>query len=196
LRRTLVFAVVVLSMTSFHSANPRVAVDKGDTSSLSFQLLESGVRTSLGRPVSPTVRTKPSPSPTPTATAVAPLATPTEVPTPLVTRPKVAPTAVAIGNPGQLIGTFRISFYTCAENSGCRADWPTSSTIATDPTRIPRGSCVTIDGIGQKIVADAGGAVKGDLIDVFLPQQPGESLSQVHARALALGIQYLSVYWC
>lgn len=196
MRHALVFAVVLLT-TSFHSAEPRVAVDKGDTSSLIQLLDESGAKMSLADLVSPTSTLTPSPTPTPTATAVAPTATPTWVKTsPSETTPEVAAEGAAIGNHGQLIGVFRISYYTCAENSGCRADWPTSSTIATDPTRIPRGSCVVIEGIGQKIVDDAGGAVKGDVIDVFLPQQPGESLSQVHQRALTLGISYNSVYWC
>lgn len=43
------------------------------------------------------------------------------------------------------------------------------TTIAVDPTRIPLGSMVYVEGIGLRIAQDTGGAVKGAKIDILLP---------------------------
>jgi 3D (Asp-Asp-Asp) domain-containing protein len=43
------------------------------------------------------------------------------------------------------------------------------TTIAVDPTRIPLGSMVYVEGIGLRIAQDTGGAVKGNKIDILLP---------------------------
>lgn len=42
------------------------------------------------------------------------------------------------------------------------------STIAVDPRVIPLGSLVYVEGYGKAIAADTGGAIKGNIIDVFL----------------------------
>lgn len=42
------------------------------------------------------------------------------------------------------------------------------STIAVDPRVIPLGSLVYVDGYGKAIASDTGGAIKGNIIDVFL----------------------------
>ncbi len=42
------------------------------------------------------------------------------------------------------------------------------STIAVDPSLIPLGSKVYIDGYGYAIAADTGGAIKGNIIDLYL----------------------------
>ena len=42
------------------------------------------------------------------------------------------------------------------------------TTIAVDPTRIPLGSMVYIEGIGLRIAQDTGSAVKGNKIDILL----------------------------
>ena len=193
MRSTLVFGAaaltVLITVATASTPNPRVA-GEGGSQSLNSQLLpESRARLQADRlAVSPTATLfSPTPLvPSPTATAVVILAKPTIVP--------VQPAAAV--EPGSFIGTFRISFYTCAENPNCQDGWPNSATIATDPARIPRGSCVIIEGIGQKIVDDAGGGIKGDRIDVFLPAEPEESMSSVHQRALALGIVYRDVSRC
>ena len=41
--------------------------------------------------------------------------------------------------------------------------------IAVDPSVIPLGSKVKVDGYGEAVAADTGGAIKGDRIDVWLP---------------------------
>ncbi|MGL4796966.1 MAG: 3D domain-containing protein, partial [Paraclostridium sp.] len=42
------------------------------------------------------------------------------------------------------------------------------STIAVDPRVIPLGSLVYVDGYGYAIAEDTGGAIKGNIIDVFV----------------------------
>jgi len=42
------------------------------------------------------------------------------------------------------------------------------STIAVDPSVIPLGSKVYVDGYGYAIAADTGGAIKGNRIDLYL----------------------------
>lgn len=197
MRSTLLFGVAALAVLIPASVvsppNPRVAGEGGSQSLISQLLDDSRARLQPDQlTVSPTASLfSPTPSaPSPTATAVAILASATVAPIP-------APTHLAAAvEPGSPIGTFRISFYTCAENPNCQDGWPSDATIATDPARIPRGTCVVIEGIGQKIVDDAGGGVKGDRIDVFLPAQPGESMESVHQRALVLGIVYRDVFRC
>lgn len=41
-------------------------------------------------------------------------------------------------------------------------------TIAADPAVVPLGSLVAIDGLGERMVHDVGGAVRGRHLDVFM----------------------------
>ena len=45
------------------------------------------------------------------------------------------------------------------------------STIAVDPSVIPLGSKVYVDGYGYAIAADTGGAIKGNIIDIYLDSE-------------------------
>ncbi|MGE7695522.1 LysM peptidoglycan-binding domain-containing protein [Lysinibacillus sp. NPDC094177] len=48
---------------------------------------------------------------------------------------------------------------------------PNAKVISVDPTIIPLGSKVYVEGYGEAIAGDTGGAIKGNRIDVFFPTQ-------------------------
>jgi N-acetylmuramoyl-L-alanine amidase len=48
---------------------------------------------------------------------------------------------------------------------------PELKVIAVDPSVIPLGTRVFVEGYGEAIAADTGGAIKGNKIDVFIPTQ-------------------------
>lgn len=48
---------------------------------------------------------------------------------------------------------------------------PNAKVISVDPTIIPLGSKVYVEGYGEAIAGDTGGAIKGKRIDVFFPSQ-------------------------
>ncbi|WP_413309543.1 LysM peptidoglycan-binding domain-containing protein [Bacillus sp. 1P10SD] len=48
---------------------------------------------------------------------------------------------------------------------------PGAKVIAVDPSVIPLGSKVLVEGYGEAIASDTGGAIKGNRIDVFIPSE-------------------------
>jgi 3D (Asp-Asp-Asp) domain-containing protein len=50
-------------------------------------------------------------------------------------------------------------------------DNPEKKVIAVDPSVIPLGSKVYVEGFGEAIAADTGGAIKGKRIDIFIPSE-------------------------
>ncbi|MEY9978959.1 3D domain-containing protein, partial [Lysinibacillus sp. RC79] len=48
---------------------------------------------------------------------------------------------------------------------------PNAKVISVDPAIIPLGSKVYVEGYGEAIAGDTGGAIKGNRIDVFFPSQ-------------------------
>ncbi|MGE5544563.1 MAG: 3D domain-containing protein, partial [Bacillota bacterium] len=57
--------------------------------------------------------------------------------------------------------------------------------VAVDPNIIPLGTKLYVEGYGDAIAADTGGAIKGNRIDLCFPD---------HQSALAFGIQNVKVY--
>ena|GEM_PF-2700077 len=47
--------------------------------------------------------------------------------------------------------------------------WPREGLIAVDPRVIPLGTELYVEGYGYAVAADTGGAIKGNIIDVFFP---------------------------
>ena len=75
--------------------------------------------------------------------------------------------------------TMRATAYTayCEGCSGITANGtdirsnPNLKVIAVDPRVIPLGTKVWVEGYGEAIAADTGGAIKGNKIDVFIPTE-------------------------
>ena len=93
---------------------------------------------------------------------------------------------------GKYIGRFRISHYcNCAKCNGSYTGTAIGKpltpwhTLAVDPSIIPLGSTVHIDGYGDFSADDTGGAIKGNRIDVCVGS---------HQEAYRLGVTYKDVY--
>lgn len=91
------------------------------------------------------------------------------------------------------LGTFKLTAYcACSACCGQWADGITATgttaragrTIAVDPSVIPLGSLVYING-REYVAEDTGGGIKGNRIDIFFNS---------HTAALEFGIQYADVY--
>lgn len=93
----------------------------------------------------------------------------------------------------EFIGNFELTAYCpcsiCSDGWG----WQTSTgteclegrTIAVDPNEIPYGSIVNIEGVGEFVAEDCGGAINGNRIDVFMTD---------HSRCLDFGRFKAEVY--
>lgn len=69
----------------------------------------------------------------------------------------------------QKVMTMESTAYTYTGNRTATGVEPREGLIAVDPRVIPLGTQVYIEGYGYAIAADTGGAIKGDIIDVFFP---------------------------
>ncbi len=91
------------------------------------------------------------------------------------------------------LGTFKLTFYCSCET--CSGQWGTSTalgtetiegyTVAVDRNVIPLGTVLYIEGYGDFLAEDVGGAIKGSHIDVYVED---------HQRALRLGVDEAQVY--
>ena len=58
--------------------------------------------------------------------------------------------------------------YTWTGQRTASGTWPAIGTVATDPEVIPLGTKIWVEGYGEAVAEDTGGAVKGNIIDVYL----------------------------
>jgi 3D (Asp-Asp-Asp) domain-containing protein len=92
---------------------------------------------------------------------------------------------VATGRPQRVrLGTF---VATCYTGGGHTASGTTTSTheIAVDPSVIPLGTHLWIDGFGPRVAEDTGGAIKGNRIDIWEP---------TYSACVQFGRQAVQVY--
>ncbi|MCR4963881.1 MAG: G5 domain-containing protein [Firmicutes bacterium] len=64
--------------------------------------------------------------------------------------------------------TVEATAYTATGNRTATGTWPKVGTIAVDPRYIPLGTRVYIDGYGYATAEDTGGAIKGNIIDLYM----------------------------
>lgn len=96
------------------------------------------------------------------------------------------------------VGQFKITYYTAGvESTGKTPDHPEYGmtatgtevipeyTISADWDVLPPGTRVYIEGVGERVVEDSGGGVKGNHIDVYVPELE---------VAKANGVSYANVY--
>ena len=67
--------------------------------------------------------------------------------------------------------TMEATAYTWTGQRTASGTWPAIGTVATDPEVIPLGTRLCIEGYGEAVALDTGGAVKGNVIDVYLPTE-------------------------
>jgi peptidoglycan DL-endopeptidase CwlO len=85
---------------------------------------------------------------------------------------------------GQSLGVFVV---TCYDLQGLTASGvPTSmSTVAVDPSVIPLGTTIYIQGVGSRVAQDTGGAIKGNRLDLWEPS---------YSACMDWGVQSRQVY--
>ena len=99
-----------------------------------------------------------------------------------------------VGERWESLGVFRCTAYCgCRQCNGKWTGQPTASgaplqagvTVAVDKRVIPFFTTMKIDGVGVRVAHDTGRNIKGNSIDVYIPN---------HAIASAFGIQYHEVW--
>ncbi|MEO2075464.1 MAG: LysM peptidoglycan-binding domain-containing protein [Bacillus sp. (in: firmicutes)] len=131
----------------------------------------------MAKPTSPTITSKAS-EVSPKETVAPKSEEPkVEAATNVESKTEVQPTSKAEETPKEI--TVKATAYTasCEGCSGTTATGldlnanPNAKVIAVDPSVIPLGSKVEVEGYGVAIASDTGGAIKGNRIDVFIPSE-------------------------
>jgi 3D (Asp-Asp-Asp) domain-containing protein len=85
---------------------------------------------------------------------------------------------------------FEATAYCYTGNRTYTGTWPSRGTIAVDPEVIPLGSKLYVEGYGEGIAEDTGGAIRGEIIDLYMLDR-NEALSwgrrQVEVRIIEEG---------
>ena len=96
---------------------------------------------------------------------------PTEAPPPL----DPARTSISeyrqIEAPEPEVMIFEATAYCYTGNRTATGTWPSRGTIAVDPTIIPLGTRLYVEGYGEGIAEDTGGAIQGHRIDLYMESE-------------------------
>lgn len=95
--------------------------------------------------------------------------------------------------PIRYIGTFKVTYYCSCEQCCGKTDGITASgakvaegvTVAADISMLPFGTKIYIEGIGERIVQDTGGKIKGNKLDVYVAS---------HEQVPSVGVHNASVW--
>jgi 3D (Asp-Asp-Asp) domain-containing protein/LysM repeat protein len=143
-----------------------------------FEGLKNNTISLSEKPVQPAAETPAESAPAPAVEAPAPAES---APAPAVEAPAPAPAesapAVEAAAPSSKEIIVEATAYTasCEGCSGITAtginllENPNAKVISVDPSVIPLGSKVYVEGYGEAIAGDTGGAIKGNKIDIFIP---------------------------
>lgn len=66
---------------------------------------------------------------------------------------------------------FEATAYTWTGNQTATGTWPSRGTIAVDPAIIPLGTRLYVEGYGEGIAEDVGGAIQGEIIDLYMESE-------------------------
>ena len=76
-----------------------------------------------------------------------------------------------VSRSGNHVMVMEATAYTWTGYRTATGTWPAVGTIATDPEVIPLGTRLWVEGYGEAVALDTGGAIKGNIIDVYLPTE-------------------------
>lgn len=98
-------------------------------------------------------------------------------------------TSLMSGN-GVSLGQFKVTFYAPTDGSATGTTATGNKaipyhTVAVDPNVIPLGTKLYIEGLGEAIADDVGGAIKGNILDYCVSSS---------SEAYSYGIKYLNVW--
>ena len=67
--------------------------------------------------------------------------------------------------------TFEATAYTWTGYRTATGTWPSRGTVAVDPEVIPLGTRLWIEGYGEAVALDTGGAIRGHIIDLYMESE-------------------------
>jgi len=72
---------------------------------------------------------------------------------------------------GERILTMEATAYTWTGQQTASGTWPAVGTVAVDPQVIPLGTRLWIEGYGEAVALDTGGAIRGHIIDLYMESE-------------------------